>query len=80
MHWHLLHSLGTHVAGTVAGRHAFDTTLGNDDDPKEGVAPGAKLHIYDIGEGYTVNDPRRHWFESFHNEDPRKGAKSKCLP
>ena len=63
--------------GTVAGRHALDATVGDGDDSKEGIAPGAKIHFYDIGVGYVVNDPRDHWFDSFHQNHPHRGAKSK---
>lgn len=40
---------GTHVVGTLSGRHIRDTRLGNGDDLKEGMAPGAKVHFFDIG-------------------------------
>ena len=49
--------------------------MGDGDDVKEGIAPGAKVHFYDIGKGYVVNDPREHWFESFYHTHPRVGAK-----
>jgi len=66
---------GSHVVGTVAGQHLLDTTVGNGDDPKEGIAPSAKIHFFDIGLGSAVNDPREAWFSSFHDSHPRKGAK-----
>lgn len=42
---------GSHVAGTISGRHVHDESLGDGDDHKEGMAPAAKLHVYDIGIG-----------------------------
>ncbi|KAL7539054.1 hypothetical protein ACHAXR_009628 [Thalassiosira sp. AJA248-18] len=64
---------GTHVVGTIAGRHLLDDDnsaageyYGN--NAKEGMAPASKIHFYDIAVGYTVTDPREHWFTSFHND------------
>eukprot|EP00804_Cyclotella_cryptica_P011584 CCRYP_012102-RA/>CCRYP_012102-RA protein AED:0.01 eAED:0.01 QI:401/0.87/0.88/1/0.75/0.66/9/4552/1275 len=66
---------GTHVVGTVSGRHIRDKTLGNGDDPKEGMAPGAKVHFFDIGIGSSVEDPRETWLESFYQDGAGNGAK-----
>ena len=66
---------GTHVCGTIAGQHVLDGSIGDDSHKKEGVAPKAKLHFYDIGKGYTVNDPRENWFENFHRNHAQRGAK-----
>ena len=66
---------GTHVVGTVAGLHALDKISGNGDDSKEGIAPGAKIHFFDIGVDTAVNDPREAWFNSFYDSNPKKGAK-----
>ena len=66
---------GTHVCGTVAGQHVLDGSIGDDSHGKEGVAPKAKLHFYDIGKGYAVNDPREEWFKNFHRTHAQRGAK-----
>jgi hypothetical protein len=41
---------GTHVVGTVTGKH-ISGTMGDGDDLKEGMAPASKVHFYDIGLG-----------------------------
>ncbi|KAL7546088.1 hypothetical protein ACHAWF_009425 [Thalassiosira exigua] len=66
---------GTHVSGTAVGRHCRRDEGEGDPDRKEGIAPGAKLHFYDIGDGRVVTDPRKSWFKSFHRSHPRRGAK-----
>ena len=41
---------GSHVVGTLTGRN-IRGKMGNGDDPKEGMAPAAKVHFFDIGLG-----------------------------
>jgi hypothetical protein len=41
---------GSHVVGTLTGKH-INGNLGDGDDPKEGMAPAAKVHFFDIGLG-----------------------------
>ena len=41
---------GTHVVGTLGGKHVRGR-MGDGDDSKEGIAPAAKVHFFDIGLG-----------------------------
>jgi hypothetical protein len=43
---------GTHVVGTLTGKH-ISGNMGDGDDLKEGMAPASKVHFYDIGLGYV---------------------------
>jgi subtilisin family serine protease len=45
------HGHGTHVAGIIAGVHAFAGTAGAPERTISGVAPRAKLHVYKVLDG-----------------------------
>eukprot|EP00804_Cyclotella_cryptica_P028745 CCRYP_008226-RA/>CCRYP_008226-RA protein AED:0.16 eAED:0.16 QI:1590/0/0.25/1/0.66/0.5/4/0/588 len=51
---------GTHVSATIVGSHV--NGLGQS---KEGIAPAARAHFFDICTGNRCLSPHKHWFDSF---------------
>ncbi|KAL7518658.1 hypothetical protein ACHAWX_003466 [Stephanocyclus meneghinianus] len=65
---------GTHVSATIVGSHINGLGHG-----KEGIAPAARAHFFDICADNRCLSPHRHWFDSFTSgtsESPKVASAS----